>query len=86
MKDKRRKKSDDNNLEVTEDKPDETTKRDSLDSGPFQRIDISRMRSPNIPFVGTGINKHEVQRLSIDCSESTPHYLSEGDNRVGGPQ
>ena len=86
MKDKRRKKSDDKNHEETEDKPDETTKRDSLDSGPFQRIDISRMRSPNIPFVGTGINKHEVQRLSIDCSESTPHYLSEGDNRVVGPQ
>ena len=87
MKDKRRKKSDDKNYEETdEDKSDETTKRDSLDSGPFQRIDISRMRSPNIPFVGTGINKHEVQRLSIDCSESTPHYLSEGDNRVGGPQ
>ena len=86
MKDKRRKKSDDNNQEETEDKPDKTTKRDSLDSGPFQRIDISRMRSPNIPFVGTGINKHEVQRLSIDCSESTPHYLSEGDNRVVGQQ
>ena len=86
MKDKRRKKSDDKNYEETEDKSDQTTKRESLDSGPFQRIDISRMRSPNIPFVGTGINKHEVQRLSIDCSESTPHYLSDGDNRVGGLQ
>ena len=86
MKDKRRKKSDDKNHEETEDKPDETTKRDSLDSGPFQRIDISRMRSPNIPFVGTGINKHEIPRLSIDFSESTLHEFSEGDNGMVGPQ
>ena len=86
MKDKRRKKSDGSNHEETEDKPDETTKRDSLDSGPFQRIDISRMRSPNIPFVGIGINKHEVQRFSVDCSESSPQEFSEGDNRVVGPQ
>ena len=85
MKDKRRKKSDDKNHEETEDKPDETTKRDSLDSGPFQRIDISRMRSPNIPFVGTGINKHSVQRLSIDCSESALHEFSDGDiDRASG--
>ena len=57
--------------EEGEDKSNETTKRDSLDSGPFQKIDISRLRSPNIPFVGSGINKHEVQRFSIDWSEST---------------
>ena len=83
MKDKRRKKSDANNQEETEDKPDKTTKRDSFDSGPFQRIDISRMRSPNIPFVGTGINKHSIQRLSIDCSESALHEFSDGDRASG---
>ena len=44
------------------------------------------MRSPNIPFVGTGINKHEVQRFSVDCSESSPQEFSEGDNGVVGPQ
>ena len=44
------------------------------------------MRSPNIPFVGIGINKHEVQRFSVDCSESSPQEFSEGDNRVVGPQ
>ena len=61
LKDKRRKnRIDDNNHEETEDEP---TKRDSLDSGPFQRIDIARLRSPNIPFVGTGINKSAIQRL-----------------------
>ena len=84
LKDKRRNKRNDKNHE--EDKADQTTKRDSLDSGPFQRIDISRMRSPNIPFVGTGINKHEIPRLSIDFSESTLHEFSEGDNGMVGPQ
>ena len=71
LKDKRSLKREDTDNDEAEDKSDQTTKRDSLDSGPFQRIDISRLRSPNIPFVGSGINKHEVQRLSIDCSEST---------------
>ena len=84
-KDKRRNKPNDDKHEETEDKPDQTTKRDSLESGPFQRIDISRMRSPNIPFVGIGINKHEVQRFSVDCSESSPQEFSEGDNGMVGP-
>ena len=83
LKDKRRTKRKDNNHEETEDKPNQTTKRDSLDSGPFQRIDIARMRSPNIPFVGNGINKHAVQRLSIDCSESALHEFSDGDGASG---
>ena len=46
------------------------TKRDSLGSEPFQRVDISRMRSPNIPFVGRGVNKQAVQQISIDRSDS----------------
>ena len=72
LKDKRSNiREDTNHEEADEDRSDQTTKRDSLDSGPFQRIDISRLRSPNIPFVGSGINKHEVQRFSIDFSEST---------------
>ena len=83
LKDKRRNKRIDNNHGENEDKPDQTTKRDSLDSGPFQRIDITRMRSPNIPFVGTGINKHSIQRLSIDCAESALHEFSDGDRASG---
>ena len=82
LKDKRRKNRVDNlnnHEETGGDEPDPTTKRDSLDSGPFQRIDIARMRSPNIPFVGTGINKNAIQRLSIEGSESVLHEFSDGD-------
>ena len=80
LKDKRRKNRIDHNHVDTEDEP---TKRDSLDSGPFQRIDIARLRSPNIPFVGTGINKNAIQRLSIDGSESVLHEFSDGDRASG---
>ena len=83
LKDKRRKNRIDINHEETGDEPDPTTKRDSLDSGPFQRIDITRMRSPNIPFVGRGINKNAIQRLSIEGSESVLHEFSDGDRESG---
>ena len=83
LKDKRRKNRIDINHEETRDEPDPTTKRDSLDSGPFQRIDITRMRSPNIPFVGRGINKNAIQRLSIEGSESILHEFSDGDRASG---
>ena len=83
LKDKRRTLRNDKNQAENEDEPEQTTKRDSLDSGPFQRIDIARMRSPNIPFVGRGINKHAVQRLSVDYSESAVYELSDGDRASG---
>ena len=59
------------------------SKRDSLGSEPFQRIDISRMRSPNIPFVGRGINKQATQQISLDCSESPQNEFSDGDRASG---
>ena len=61
----------------------ESNKRGSLGSEPFQRIDISRLRSPNIPFVGRGINKQAIQQISIDCSESAPNDLSDIDRTSG---